>query len=173
MKLCSLVFGHPHVVQPPHCHLACLPVEAGNVAAVWSAHGDNDVMWLCTWIPSTCISSEGISPPQTRWWISQHKLPPPPGLWSRLSANYWTFFCEFFLRQCCDVQDVMHATMPHVTQIRTMRYLIIFPVGNLFWIHDDILTMFVSTVSVQGQDYPQLTVVGLDTEGGRYALWPV
>ena len=33
--------------------------------------------------------------------------------------------------------------------------------------------MFVSTVSVQGQDYPQLTVVDLDTEGGRYALWPV
>ena len=69
-----------------------------------------DVMWLFTWIPSTCISSEGISPPQTRWWISQHKLPPPRGLWSRLSANYWTFFYDFFLASMlwCPGCDACH-----------------------------------------------------------------
>ena len=33
--------------------------------------------------------------------------------------------------------------------------------------------MFVTTVGVQGQHYPLLTDVDVDTEGGRYALWPV
>ena len=161
-SLDSPLLSRPLMVTRPVSLLKLAMLRLSDLLMVWNEVWRQFVHFK----PSTCIFSVGIFPPRRKWWILQHRLPPPPGPWSRLSANYWTI-SGLDLITMCNVMSRMWCKS-HVTIIIKMRYLIIFPVGNTLRVHDDPLPMFLTSVGLQGQPCPLLTVAGLDTD---YQTW--
>ena len=86
-----------------------------------------------------------------------------------LLDNFWIVHL-ITVCYCCNVMSRMWRKS-HVTIIKTMRYLIIFPVGNTLRVHDVSWQCFWPSVGIQGQLLLlQLLVLTLGADGGRYAL---